>query len=172
MSFFPAPNVKTTVLTSITVPLVITPSCVYIGDWGFFFTPMIGRQNVAFNYMGTMGSIRNQTTPAKFCKSLFCFWFVWISLSVGFVCLFVCLFVFLSAAQIWIQTIHSTKISPQGGLHGLFWIVDPEIKKLKTIHEHHRDKHVFTASQGNLCRENLKIDCEGREWGVRRTRGD
>lgn len=36
-------------LTSITVPFVITPSCVYIGDWGFFFTPIKGRQKVAFN---------------------------------------------------------------------------------------------------------------------------
>lgn len=36
-------------LTSTTVPFVITPSCVYIGDWGFFLTPMIGRQKVAFN---------------------------------------------------------------------------------------------------------------------------
>ena len=39
-------------LTSITVPLVITPSCVYIGDWGFFFTPMSGKQNVAFSCVG------------------------------------------------------------------------------------------------------------------------
>ena len=35
-------------LTSTTVPLVITPSDVYSGDVGFFFTPIIGRQNVAF----------------------------------------------------------------------------------------------------------------------------
>lgn len=35
--------------TSITVPLVITPSEVYIGELGFFFTPMIGKLNVAFS---------------------------------------------------------------------------------------------------------------------------
>lgn len=31
------------------VPLVITPSPVYIGELGFFLTPIIGRQNVAFS---------------------------------------------------------------------------------------------------------------------------
>ena len=36
--------------TSIMVPLVMTPSCVYIGDWGFFLTPMRGRQKVAFSW--------------------------------------------------------------------------------------------------------------------------
>ena len=36
--------------TSITVPFVITPRDVYIGDCGFFFTPIIDKQNVAFNY--------------------------------------------------------------------------------------------------------------------------
>ena len=36
-------------LTSITVPLVITPSPVYIGELGFFFTPIIGKQNVALS---------------------------------------------------------------------------------------------------------------------------
>lgn len=30
------------------VPFVITPSCVYIGDCGFFFTPMIDNWKVAF----------------------------------------------------------------------------------------------------------------------------
>uniref|UniRef100_A0A2M4C634 Putative secreted protein n=1 Tax=Anopheles marajoara TaxID=58244 RepID=A0A2M4C634_9DIPT len=35
--------------TSITVPLVITPRLVYIGDDGFFFTPIIGRWKVAFS---------------------------------------------------------------------------------------------------------------------------
>lgn len=59
----------TETLTSITVPLVMTPSCVYcrgseckrekgapkdgsgltIGDCGFFLTPMMGSWNVAFN---------------------------------------------------------------------------------------------------------------------------
>lgn len=34
-------------LTSMTVPLVKTPSCVYIGDWGFFLTPRIWSWNVA-----------------------------------------------------------------------------------------------------------------------------
>ena len=29
-------------LTSITVPLVMTPSCVYSGEDGFFLTPMMG----------------------------------------------------------------------------------------------------------------------------------
>mmetsp|Transcript_8306 Transcript_8306/g.16309 ORF Transcript_8306/g.16309 Transcript_8306/m.16309 type:complete len:200 (-) Transcript_8306:179-778(-) len=33
-------------LTSITVPLVITPRLVYSGDCGFFLTPMISRWNV------------------------------------------------------------------------------------------------------------------------------
>ena len=37
------------VVTSITVPFVMTPKLVYRGELGFFFTPMIGRQNVAFN---------------------------------------------------------------------------------------------------------------------------
>lgn len=32
-----------------TVPFVITPSEVYIGEDGFFLTPMIGRQNVALS---------------------------------------------------------------------------------------------------------------------------
>ena len=36
-------------LTSITVPLVMTPSCVKVVDCGFFFTPMMGRQNVALS---------------------------------------------------------------------------------------------------------------------------
>ena len=27
----------------------MTPNDVYIGDWGFFFIPMIGKQKVAFN---------------------------------------------------------------------------------------------------------------------------
>jgi hypothetical protein len=35
-------------LTSITVPLVMTPSWVYIGDCGFFFTPSICSWKVAF----------------------------------------------------------------------------------------------------------------------------
>ena len=34
-------------LTSMTVPFVITPSCVYIGDCGFFFTPKICSWKVA-----------------------------------------------------------------------------------------------------------------------------
>ena len=37
------------VLTSMMVPLVITPNDVNNGDVGFFFTPMRGKQNVAFN---------------------------------------------------------------------------------------------------------------------------
>lgn len=36
-------------LTSITVPFVITPSWVYSGELGFFFTPMIGRLKVALS---------------------------------------------------------------------------------------------------------------------------
>ena len=36
-------------LTSTIVPLVMTPNDVYMGELGFFFTPMIGRQNVAFS---------------------------------------------------------------------------------------------------------------------------
>jgi hypothetical protein len=35
-------------LTSITVPFVMTPSWVYIGDWGFFLTPSICNWKVAF----------------------------------------------------------------------------------------------------------------------------
>lgn len=35
--------------TSMTVPLVMTPNDVYMGELGFFFTPMMGRQNVAFS---------------------------------------------------------------------------------------------------------------------------
>lgn len=35
-------------LTSMTVPLVRTPSWVYIGDCGFFLTPRICNWNVAF----------------------------------------------------------------------------------------------------------------------------
>ena len=34
-------------LTSMTVPFVMTPSCVYIGDCGFFFTPKICSWKVA-----------------------------------------------------------------------------------------------------------------------------
>ena len=34
------------------VPLVMTPSCVYMGDCGFFLTPMRGRQKVAFSWEG------------------------------------------------------------------------------------------------------------------------
>ena len=49
----PALGKDLTILTSTTVPFVMTPSCVYIGDWGFFFTPIIGRQNVAFNWKVT-----------------------------------------------------------------------------------------------------------------------
>lgn len=37
------------IYTSITVPFVNTPSEVYNGDVGFFFTPMMGRWNVAFS---------------------------------------------------------------------------------------------------------------------------
>lgn len=37
------------IVTSITVPFVITPNDVYIGDVGFFFTPIMGRWKVAFN---------------------------------------------------------------------------------------------------------------------------
>ena len=33
-----------------TVPFVMTPRDVYIGDCGFFLTPINGKQNVAFNY--------------------------------------------------------------------------------------------------------------------------
>ena len=36
-------------LTSTTVPFVMTPRLVYSGDDGFFFTPRMGRQNVAFS---------------------------------------------------------------------------------------------------------------------------
>lgn len=36
-------------LTSTIVPLVITPNDVYIGELGFFFTPMIGKQKVALS---------------------------------------------------------------------------------------------------------------------------
>ena len=36
-------------LTSMTVPLVMTPKLVNIGLEGFFFTPIIGKQKVAFN---------------------------------------------------------------------------------------------------------------------------
>ena len=36
-------------LTSITVPLVMTPREVYMADEGFFLTPKISRQNVAFS---------------------------------------------------------------------------------------------------------------------------
>lgn len=36
-------------LTSTTVPLVMTPSWVYMGDCGFFLTPMMGSWNVACN---------------------------------------------------------------------------------------------------------------------------
>lgn len=36
-------------LTSMMVPLVMTPRLVKVGDWGFFFTPIIGRQKVAFS---------------------------------------------------------------------------------------------------------------------------
>lgn len=36
-------------LTSTTVPLVMTPSVVYRGEEGFFFTPRMGRQNVALS---------------------------------------------------------------------------------------------------------------------------
>lgn len=32
-----------------TVPFVITPSEVYNGELGFFLTPMMGKQKVAFN---------------------------------------------------------------------------------------------------------------------------
>lgn len=35
--------------TSMMVPLVMTPKLVYMVDVGFFFTPMMGRQNVAFS---------------------------------------------------------------------------------------------------------------------------
>ena len=35
--------------TSMTVPFVMTPSCVYKGDWGFFLTPIRGRQKVALS---------------------------------------------------------------------------------------------------------------------------
>lgn len=40
------PNSDT--FTSMTVPFVRTPSWVYIGDCGFFFTPSIWSWNVAF----------------------------------------------------------------------------------------------------------------------------
>ena len=36
-------------LTSIMVPLVMTPRLVYIADDGFRFTPMMGRWNVVFS---------------------------------------------------------------------------------------------------------------------------
>ena len=36
-------------LTSMIVPFVMTPRDVYIGEDGFFLTPTIGRQNVAFS---------------------------------------------------------------------------------------------------------------------------
>lgn len=36
-------------LTSMMVPLVMTPSWVNMGDWGFFLTPIIGKQNVALS---------------------------------------------------------------------------------------------------------------------------
>lgn len=35
--------------TSMTVPFVMTPRDVYMGDCGFFFTPIIDKQKVAFN---------------------------------------------------------------------------------------------------------------------------
>ena len=40
-----------------TVPFVMTPSDVYMGDCGFFFTPIKGRQNVAFSYTGEENKI-------------------------------------------------------------------------------------------------------------------
>merc|ERR1719187_3194409 len=42
-------NPSSLMFTSMTVPLVITPKLVYIGLEGFFFTPMMGKQNVALN---------------------------------------------------------------------------------------------------------------------------
>ncbi len=35
--------------TSMTVPFVMTPSCVYRGEVGFFFTPIIGKEKVALS---------------------------------------------------------------------------------------------------------------------------
>src|ERR1700733_3551735 len=40
--------------TSMTVPFVITPSCVYIGDCGFFLTPRICNWKVAFRSAMTL----------------------------------------------------------------------------------------------------------------------
>jgi hypothetical protein len=51
-------------LTSMTVPFVMTPSWVYIGDWGFFFTPSICSWNVAFKSAGS-GSARENVRRAE-----------------------------------------------------------------------------------------------------------
>lgn len=42
-------NPSSLTLTSMTVPLVMTPSVVYSVEEGFFFTPRMGKQNVAFS---------------------------------------------------------------------------------------------------------------------------
>lgn len=42
-------SLRTDTFTSMTVPLVMTPSWVYMGDCGFFLTPMIGSWKVALS---------------------------------------------------------------------------------------------------------------------------
>lgn len=42
-------NPNSLTLISITVPFVMTPRDVYIGDEGFFLTAITGKQNVAFS---------------------------------------------------------------------------------------------------------------------------
>lgn len=55
-------------LTSITVPLVMTPSCVYMGDWGFFLTPRICSWKVALrsaNEHGQQGLLKETLGYAR-----------------------------------------------------------------------------------------------------------
>lgn len=53
------------------VPLVITPSEVYIGPLGFFFTPIISRLNVHLSSGGVTWALVNRNPDGRMNRSYF-----------------------------------------------------------------------------------------------------